>query len=105
MGSVLLGLGVVVGAAASIVLLLGFEPARLPPAVLNLAAYKLAFIGALGFMGAGAFALRYAKRETTNQAAEPGAAKVRELGEGLPGGLDAPIGRESVRVDRGEQTR
>ena len=62
-GRILLGLGVLVGVAASAGLLLGFEPARLPPAVLNLAAYKLTFAAALGLLAMGALFLRHARRE------------------------------------------
>ena len=43
-GRLLLTLGVLVGAAASVGVLVGFEPARLPPTLLNVAAYKLTFI-------------------------------------------------------------
>jgi len=43
-------------------LLVGFEPARLPAAVLNVAAYKLTFIASLMLLGAGAVIARYAKR-------------------------------------------
>ena len=42
-GPVLLVLGLVVGVAAGVGLLLGFEPARLPRELLNIAAYKLRF--------------------------------------------------------------
>ena len=61
-GRLLLALGLLVGCAASVGLLIGFEPARLPPALLNIAAYKLTFISALGLLAAGAVSLRYARR-------------------------------------------
>jgi hypothetical protein len=82
-GQLLLGLGVLVGVAAGVGLLLGFEPARLPPALLNIAAYKLTFIGALGLIAAGAIVGRYARREASWKAGKlapaPGKAA---LGEG-----------------------
>ena len=62
LGHLLLALGLVVGCAASVGLLVGFEPARLPPALLNIAAYKLTFIAALGLLAAGAVSLRHARR-------------------------------------------
>lgn len=62
-GSLLLGLGLFVGVAAGIGLLLGFEPARLPAALLNIAAYKLTFVAAGGLLGAGAILVRYARRD------------------------------------------
>lgn len=78
----LLGLGVLVGVAAGLGLLLDFEPARLPPALLNIAAYKLTFIGALGLIAAGAMVVRYARREETwnagNLAPAPGKAALAE---------------------------
>lgn len=68
-GPLLLGLGVLVGAAASIGLLLGFEPARLPPAMVNIAVYKLSFLAALGLIAGGAIFIRYARRESIGEAA------------------------------------
>lgn len=60
-GRLLLALGVLVGAAASVGLLLGVEPARLPPALLKLAVYKLTFLAALSMLAAGATVLRHAR--------------------------------------------
>jgi len=40
-GGFLLGVGAVVGVAAVVGLATGFEPSRLPPALLDIAAYKL----------------------------------------------------------------
>ncbi len=56
------GLGLFVGGAASVGLLFGFEPSRLPPALLDIAAYKLAFIAALALLGVGAVVRRYELR-------------------------------------------
>lgn len=61
-GRLLLGLGVVIGGAAGVGLLAGFEPARLPPALLNVAVYKLLFAAALAILAAGAVVLRHAGR-------------------------------------------
>ena len=61
-GRLLLALGLLVGCVACVGLLVGFEPARLPPALLNIAAYKLTFVAALGLLAAGAVALRSAHR-------------------------------------------
>ena len=81
-GSLLLGAGVLVGVAASIGLLLGFEPASLPPALLNIAAYKLTFLGAFGLLAAGAVVIRYSRREEMRDSAEPTREKRAELSEG-----------------------
>lgn len=70
-GSVLLILGLIVGGAAGIGLMVGFEPARLPAALLNIAAYKLTFAAAGGLLVAGAMLIRYARergRDVTPQA-------------------------------------
>ena len=65
LGHLLLALGLVVGCAAGVGLLVGFAPARLPPALLNIAAYKLTFVAALGLLAAGAVSLRHARRRET----------------------------------------
>ena len=79
-GHVLLAIGALVGVAASVGLLVGFEPAQLPPALLNIAAYKLTFIAAFGLIAGGAVIVRYGRRDKSIQ---PGrrtpAAEVREL--------------------------
>jgi hypothetical protein len=69
----LLGLGALVGAVAGVGLLVGFEPARLPPALLNIVAYKLTFVAALGLLAAGAVLRRYARREGGRAARRPAA--------------------------------
>jgi hypothetical protein len=68
LGAFLLGLGVAVGILAGLGLLLGLEPARLPAALLNVAAYKLTFLAAFGLLAAGAVVRRYAGRERTRAA-------------------------------------
>jgi hypothetical protein len=67
-GRLLLALGLLVGTAASVGLLVGFEPSRLPPALLDLAAYKLTFAAALGLLAGGATFLRYARRSAAREA-------------------------------------
>ena len=56
------GLGLFIGGAASAGLLVGFEPSRLPPALLDIAAYKLAFIASFALFGVGAVLSRHAQR-------------------------------------------
>jgi hypothetical protein len=60
-GRMLLALGVLVGGAASIGLILGVEPAQLPPALLRIAVYKLTFLASLSILAAGAMVLRHAR--------------------------------------------
>jgi hypothetical protein len=69
LGAALLWLGVLVGVLAGLGLVLGFEPARLPAALLNIAAYKLTFLAAFGLLAAGAVVQRYARREGRRTAA------------------------------------
>jgi hypothetical protein len=88
-GRLLLTLGLLVGAAASVGLLLDFGPARLPPALLNLAAYKLTFAAAFGLLGGGAMFLRYARRTDTREtSALPPAARGPERAPPVPGIAD-----------------
>jgi hypothetical protein len=61
-GQLLLVIGGVVGVAAVVGLVVGFEPARLPPALVNIAVYKLSFVAAAGLLAAGAILHRYARR-------------------------------------------
>lgn len=86
-GSLLLTLGALVGVVASIGLVLGFEPSRLPPALLNVAAYKLTFLAAFGLIAGGAVVVRYGRRESQGGAAV--GAPRGETGR-LPPGQDAP---------------
>ena len=62
LGDLLLGAGAVVGVAAVVGMVIGFEPSQLPPALLNIAAYKLTIGAAIGLLAAGAAVRRYAKR-------------------------------------------
>lgn len=92
-GSVLLALGLLVGVVASIGLIIGFEPARLPPALLNIAAYKLTFLAAAGLLAAGAIVNRYARRSSTSDFAASAPNRPKELMEG-PVSLDPTVARK-----------
>lgn len=76
-GQILLVVGGSVGVAAVVGLVLGFEPAKLPDALLNIAVYKLTFAAAAGLLAAGAIVRRYARgaAERSNRSVDtPGAA-------------------------------
>lgn len=62
-GGLLLATGAAVGVAAVVGIVTGFEPSRLPPALLDIAVYKLTFAAAAGLLAAGAIVRRYAKRD------------------------------------------
>jgi hypothetical protein len=68
-GQVLLAIGGIVGLAAVVGLVVGFEPAKLPAALLNIAVYKLTFAAAAGLLAAGAIVQRYARRDDQNERA------------------------------------
>ena len=95
-GGLLLTLGLVVGAAAGLGLLLGFEPAQLPRELLNIAAYKLTFLAAGGLLAGGALLLRYGQRGKTARDRGLAERETAKLAEGLP--ADAPI--ETKMPDR-----
>jgi hypothetical protein len=69
-GRLLLTLGLLVGVAASIGLSSASSPPGCPRTLINLAAYKLTYIAALGLLAGGAMLLRLARRP------EPGAAAI-----------------------------
>lgn len=62
-GGFLLATGAIVGVAAVVGLMLGFEPSRLPPALLDIAAYKLTFGAAAVLLAAGAIVRRRGHRD------------------------------------------
>jgi hypothetical protein len=107
-GPVLLALGLVVGVAAGVGLLLGFEPARLPRELLNIAAYKLTFLAAGGLLGAGALVLRHERRQTSTKAADPDRAPdAAALSQGPanapPTGARRPEPVANSRADRSDR--
>jgi hypothetical protein len=95
-GRFLLGLGVGVGVAAGVGLIVGFEPARLPPALLNLAAYKLTFAAALGLLVAGAAVVRYGRREEDHERAARD--RAAQLGEGSAPAQPIDVRRDAERA-------
>lgn len=98
-GPVLLAVGLVVGVAAGVGLLLGFEPAQLPRELLNIAAYKLTFLAAGGLLAAGALALRYERRQPSTKAAEPAPGHhTGALAEGIPASASSTEARQPERV-------
>ena len=92
-GRLLLALGLLVGCAASVGLLVGFEPARLPASLINVAAYKLTFIAALGLLAAGAVSLRHARRAATRSVgpATPRHSERRRGSDEAPSGPQARV--------------
>jgi len=98
-GGLLLAIGGAVGVLAVLGLVVGFEPATMPRAVLNIAVYKLTFAAAAGLLAAGAIVRRYARRGGPNES-EPGrdadtdarvAHRTAALAEGAPD--SAGVGR------------
>ena len=68
-GEVLLAIGGVVGVAAVIGIVVGFEPSKLPAALLDIAVYKLTFAAAAGLLASGAIVRRYARRDNDQRSA------------------------------------
>ena len=99
-GSLLLTLGVLVGGAASVGLLSGFEPARLPAALLNIAAYKLTFLAAFGLIAAGAIVQRYGRQQVESEIGRtPDSPSRSAAGEILSGQPEQPaVGRVRDQV-------
>jgi len=62
-GGLLLATGAAVGVAAVIGLVTGFEPSRLPAALIDIAVYKLTFVAAAGLLAAGAVIRRRGRRD------------------------------------------
>jgi hypothetical protein len=83
-GALLLALGLMVGTAAGVGLIVGFEPARLPRELLNIAAYKLTFLAAGGLLVAGAVMRRYGRRGKAARGASLSDRERAMLGEPLP---------------------
>lgn len=92
--NVFISLGAVVGVIGCIGLAVGWRPSDLPPALLNLAAYKLVFIAAGGLLTAGAVLGRAAVRSGARAGAPSAAARPpAELSLGAPG--SGPAASES----------
>ena len=90
-GPVFLSLGLIVGGLAGLGLMTGFEPAKLPPELLNIAAYKLTFAAAGGLLTAGALLVRYSRRKREREASVSlGSTAPRQLGND-PGPTFEPI--------------
>ena len=83
-GGFLLGIGVAVGVAAVVGLATGFEPSRLPPALVDIAVYKLTFAAAAGLLAAGAIIRRYARRDEAARASLDAARASGTLDPALP---------------------
>ena len=81
-GRLLLALGLLVGLVASVGLLIGFQPSRLPPALLDLAAFRLAFAAALALLAAGAMLKRHGQRSASASLARGESAPSLTHGEG-----------------------
>lgn len=93
------GLGLFIGGAASVGLAFGFAPSRLPAALLDVAAYKLAFLTSIALFGVGAAVGRYAQavrrsREAAAEFAEEAAALAQ------PRPADNLVARATVSPDR-----
>ena len=65
-GGLLLATGAAVGVAAVVGLVTGFEPSRLPAALIDIAVYKLTFAAAAGLLAAGAIVRRYSRRDAAD---------------------------------------
>jgi hypothetical protein len=91
-GQLLLVVGGSVGVAAVVGLVLGFQPARLPDALLNVAVYKLTFAAAAGQLAAGANVDRYARHTGEGTLG-------REEHKPLSGAADAALGEGALADD------
>ena len=67
--ALLLLAGLIVGGIAVVALLVGVEPASLPPFLVKVALYKLAFIAVGGLLVAGAIVGRRARRSSSDRPA------------------------------------
>ena len=81
LGDMLLGAGALVGVVAVVGMIVGFQPSQLPPALLDIAAYKLTVGAAIGLLAAGAALRRRAKRA---ERAPVGAVRSGEPDTALP---------------------
>jgi hypothetical protein len=103
LGTAFLLLGLLVGMAAGVGLLVGFEPSRLPAALLDIAAYKLTFLAALALMATGAVLARHARTvEARLDARRRADERLRELSPAAP---DPTAGPRSTPVVPAERPR
>jgi hypothetical protein len=98
-GRALVIVGALVGAVAGIGLALGFDIGRIPPWMITVGMYKLAFIAASGLLFAGATLGRAARRSRPNDADR----SPRAMGSGPATRRDEPL-RDADAVER-EQRR
>jgi hypothetical protein len=92
-GTFLLAIGAAVGVAAVVGLVVGFEPARLPPTVLNIAAFKLTFAAAVALLATGAIVLRRGKRDS---APDSSPRSSLETDASLLAALPSPAGEDDL---------
>jgi hypothetical protein len=82
LASFLLALGATVGAIGAIGVAIGFEPSRLPRALIDISVYKLVFIAAAAILASGAVVYRAERRYRASSGAA--AAGTPELEAGDP---------------------
>jgi hypothetical protein len=95
----LLMLGVLVGGAAGVALALGFRVDQLPPWMITVGMYKLAFIAAGGLLAAGAVLGRAAQKRLSGSDAPIDAGAVDRIGPGSWKTEDGAA-READRINR-----
>ena len=95
----LLMLGVLVGGAAGVALALGFRVDRLPPWMITVGMYKLAFIAAGGLLAAGAALGRAAQKRLSGSGVPSDDGTVDRIGPGS-WKTDHGAAREADRVKR-----
>jgi hypothetical protein len=105
LGGFLLAVGAAVGVVAFVGLATGFEPSRLPPALLDIAAYKLTIAAAAGLLVVGAMIRRRGLREE----ARSDGARARDTAHAAPArealppmpldDIPVPDAKEASKVD------
>jgi hypothetical protein len=103
-GGLLLATGAAVGVAAVVGLVTGFEPSRLPAALIDIAVYKLTFAAAAGLLAAGAIVRRHGKREVTDSAARKIEASKTHQSD-VPRLPDAPPADFAAKPEESERVR
>jgi hypothetical protein len=82
--SILLGLGATIGVVGAIGLAIGFQPSRLPSALIDISVYKLVFVAAAAVLAAGAVVRRAERRFRSADHSAAAERRAAELGEGDP---------------------